>query len=161
VTDAKDFIEKDEFTERYANQDRYRFRGTELYFKTQPLKRLFLSAGWTYMDSDQMSNNNGLDVAEHRPQQKLTFDGSYIFDFGLSATVTVLHVNRQYHFSKKQDQRKKLNEYTLVNLKISQDIKKHLVVYGGVDNVFDKDYEMSYGLPRQGQFVYGGFKVKF
>jgi vitamin B12 transporter len=113
------------------------------------------------MDSDQMPDENGLDVAEHRPQQKLTFDGSYIFDFGLSATVTVLHVNRQYHFSKKQDQRKKLNEYTLVNLKISQDIKKHLVVYGGVDNIFDKDYEMSYGLPRQGQFVYGGFKVKF
>jgi vitamin B12 transporter len=161
VSDADDFIEKDDFTDIYVNKGEYRFRGVELYLKTQPWKRLFLSAGWTYMDSDQMSNNNGLDVAEHRPQQKLTFDGSYIFDFGLTATVTVLHVNRQYHFSKKQDQRKKLNEYTLVNLKISQDIKKHLVVYGGVDNIFDKDYEMSYGLPRQGQFVYGGFKVKF
>ncbi len=58
-------------------------------------------------------------------------------------------------------ERDKLNEYTLINMKLSQDITKNLTVYGGVDNINDTDYEMSYCLPSQGRFVYGGFKVKF
>jgi len=160
VSDVDNMIEKD-INDINANKGRYRFRGVEVYLKTQPVRGLFLSAGWSYMDSDQMPDENGLDVVEHRPQQKLTFDGSYRFDFGLCATVTLLHVNRQYQFSRDLSERDKLNEYTLINMKLSQDITKNLTVYGGVDNINDTDYEMSYCLPNQGRFVYGGFKVKF
>jgi len=141
---------------------KYRFRGFEVSIHTRPFKGLFLSSGYTYMDADNVSSDSDIDIVQHRPRHKLTFNGSYQFDFGLTATVTVLHVNRQFFFSKNEPyETKQLNEYTLVNFKVSQTFQKHFTLYFGADNMFDNDYEMSYGLPRPGRFVYGGIKIKY
>ena len=32
-------------------------------------------------------------------------------------------------------------------------------LYLGVDNLFDVDYETSYGFPQAGRFIYGGVRV--
>jgi len=34
-------------------------------------------------------------------------------------------------------------------------------VYAGVDNLFDEDYEESYGLPQAGRLLYTGLVYKF
>jgi outer membrane cobalamin receptor len=34
-------------------------------------------------------------------------------------------------------------------------------LYCGANNLFDKDYATSYGLPQAGQFLYAGVKIGF
>jgi len=53
-----------------------------------------------------------------------------------------------------------LNDYTVVNLKLDQELLKgRLRLYLGADNLFDEDYEQSYGFPQAGRFIYGGIQV--
>ena len=68
----------------------------------------------------------------------------------------------QYFYSKNAPfQKRKLSDYTLVNIKLNQTLKKQVDIYVGVDNLFDRDYEESYGFPRPGQTVYGGVEFRF
>ena len=39
--------------------------------------------------------------------------------------------------------------------------KKNLFVYAGVDNLFDKDYEETYGFPMPGRMFFGGIELKY
>ncbi len=57
-------------------------------------------------------------------------------------------------------EKKSLNDYTVVNLKLDQELLKgRLRLYLGADNLFDEDYEQSYGFPQAGRFIYGGIQV--
>jgi len=56
-------------------------------------------------------------------------------------------------------EKKRLNDYSVVNLKISQKLSRpNLYFYIGAENLLDEDYEQSYGLPRPGQNIYGGME---
>jgi len=162
VTDFKDYIKKDDYTEINMNADEYRVRGIEVTLNTRPVPGLRLNVGYTYTDARDLSADRPGDYIQLRPKHKLTFIGSYRFNFGLRITATVKHVDQQYFYSKKAPyQRKELNQYTLFNMKVSQEIKKHFTLYAGARNIFDKDYETSYGVPRAGRFVYAGIKVQY
>jgi outer membrane cobalamin receptor len=59
-------------------------------------------------------------------------------------------------------QKQKLNNYTLVDLKLNQAfLKKRLHIYLGVDNLFDQDYEEAYGFPQAGRTLYAGTEFHF
>jgi outer membrane cobalamin receptor len=50
----------------------------------------------------------------------------------------------------------------VVNLKLSQPfLNDAMKVYAGVDNLFDENYEESYGFPRPGRALYCGFDYMF
>ena len=34
-------------------------------------------------------------------------------------------------------------------------------MYVGVDNLFNRDYEQSYGVPRPGRLIFGGLEYRF
>ena len=58
-------------------------------------------------------------------------------------------------------QKAKLNDYTLVNLKLSQKVwDNRATLYIGVSNLFDVNYETSYGFPQAGRFIYGGAEFR-
>ena len=161
--DVEDYIQKDDYTERNENRDRYRFRGVEVAAETRPVRGLTIRAGYTYLDTDDMSSGSGLDQVQYNPRDKLTLQVHYRTWFGLSAYASLKHINRQYYYSKNAPyQKRKLNEYTLVHVKVSQTLlQNRLCAYLGADNLFDKSYETSYGLPQPGRFVYGGVRVNF
>ena len=75
--------------------------------------------------------------------------------------MNIIYVADQVFYSKKTPLLKKsLNDYALVNLKLDQALLKNRVnLYVGVDNLFDVDYETSYGFPQAGRFIYGGVTV--
>ncbi len=55
----------------------------------------------------------------------------------------------------------KLEDYTLVNIKLNQRLLAGKVtVYVGADNIFDQNYETSYGFPLAGRFIYGGVEFR-
>jgi len=56
----------------------------------------------------------------------------------------------------------KLDDFSIVDVKLEQNLLKNMwFVYAGVDNLFDENYEESYGFPQAGRTAYLGMRVKF
>lgn len=160
---VKDYIEKIDATDRFENNDKYRFQGVELTASTRYFKNLLLQAGYTFMDTKDESPDTEKDELQYRPEHKLTLEAQYRFDFGLSAYASVMYLADQYFYSRTTPlEKEKLDNYTVVNCKLDQALlDNRLSLYLGVDNLFDKNYEEAYGYPRPGRTVYGGVTFRF
>ncbi len=159
-TDAKNFIEKDS-NSVYQNFQKYRFYGFEVAAETRFFKDLVLRASYSYLDSKDKSANATKDELQYRPKNKVGFEGWYDFAFGLTPYVSVQYIADQVTYDRPTESvTYRMKDYTLVNVKLSQKvIKNYLDVYIGVNNIFDENYETSYGFPQAGRFIYGGIQV--
>jgi len=163
LSDVKDYIEKPFSDVPFQNNDKYRFQGFEVTAETRFLRNLMLRANYTFLDTQDKSPGTEKDELQYRPKNKLTFEGKYTFDFGFSAYMNIIYVADQVYYSRTTPLEKRdLNDYALVNLKFDQSFLNGLMdVYVGADNLFDKDYEESYGFPMAGRMVYGGVEFHF
>ncbi|MEW6584587.1 MAG: TonB-dependent receptor [Nitrospirota bacterium] len=148
-------------SDKFVNFNKYEFKGVEFTAENRYLKNLLLRAGYTYVYSKDKSPNTDRDELQYRPEHIVTFEGIYTFNFGLSAYMNVRYVADQVFYSRTTPvQKRDLNDYSVVNLKLDQELFKGLLrVYVGADNVLDEDYEQSYGFPQAGRFIYGGLQV--
>ena len=162
LIEVEDYIEYIEtVSDKFVNNDKYQFKGVEVTAENHYLKNLLLRAGYTYLYSKDKSRNTERDELQYRPEHIVTVEGKYSFNFGLSAYMNVMHVADQVFYSRTTPLKKEnLDDYTLVNLKLDQALLKgRLNFYIGADNIFDEDYEESYGFPQAGRFIYGGITV--
>lgn len=159
---VRDYIERigDDI---FRNYDKYRFQGFELAAESQPIKALWLRGSYTYLDSKDESPGTDKDELQNRPRHKLLLQGKYTLPFGLSFYLGMQYQADTYYYSKKEPlQKAKYGDYVLVDLKISQSLFDDRVsVYVGADNLFDKNYEESYGYPAEGRFIYIGAETRF
>ena len=99
---------------------------------------------------------------QYRPGDKVTASAAYRFSWGTSIYASVMYLGDQYFYDKNQVEKKGLGDYTVVDLKVTQNIyQDKWDVYAGVKNLFDENYEQSYGLPQAGRTIYGGVEYKF
>ncbi|MDD2336537.1 MAG: TonB-dependent receptor, partial [Geobacteraceae bacterium] len=156
-TDAKDFIEKDSNSVNQNFQE-YRFYGFEVATQTRFIDNLVMRASYSYLESKDKSDNATKDELQYRPKNKVTFESWYDFAFGLTPYVSVQYVGNQVTYDKNTDSiAYKMKDFTLVNVKLNQKVlNNRLNVYFGVNNIFDENYETSYGFPQAGRFIYGG-----
>lgn len=163
-TDAEDFIEKID-DNPYENYEDYKFWGIEFVATCRPVDALLLRIGYSYLYSEDDSPNTDRDELQHRPENKFTAEATYRFKWGMTFHADMLHVSNQYYYDADEEppmEKASLNDYTLVNVKLSQELtKENIKVFIGVDNLFDEDYEQSYGLPQPGLFAYGGLELSF
>jgi outer membrane cobalamin receptor len=159
--EADDYIEKDA-DERYENNDQYLFQGMEMSMDSHFLKELYLKFSYTWLDSEDQTEGSEKDELQHRPTHKVTCQANYSFPFGLKVYFDFLHVGRQFYYdsdNKAPLEKKQLNDYSIVNMKLTQKLSdENISVYLGADNLLDEDYEQSYGLPRPGRSIFGGFE---
>jgi outer membrane cobalamin receptor len=161
VIDAENFIEQSS-ANVFTNFELYRFQGVEVTALNRSIRNLALALGYTYLDSENRSSSRNHDDLQYRPRHKFSAEARYSFGFGLSAFVSYLLVADQRFFSNDDLLERKLSDYHLVNLKVSQVIVPDRVdIYARVDNLFDTNYDQSYGLPRAGRIAYVGADVKF
>ena len=158
-TKVNNLIQNDQATGQNLNLADVRFAGIEVAAATRCLKRLLLRASYAYLHSEDRSRA-GRDEQQYTPGEKLTLEAKYDFAGGFSPYLSLLHVGNQYFYTKNsvaEVQKAKLNDYTLVNVKLSQRVPhSRVTLYVGADNLFDENYETSYGLPQAGRFLYGG-----
>jgi outer membrane cobalamin receptor len=162
LIDAEDFIEKNDVTDRFENFEEYRFKGFEIGAENRYVENLMLRVAYSYLDSENRST--GRDELQYRPRDKFTVEGRYRFPWGMTAYGSLLYVGHQYFYNSVVPpvQKKRLNDYTVVDVKVSQDLlDDRLGVYVGVNNLFDEDYEQSYGLPQPGRTLYAGATYRF
>ena len=164
IIDAEDFIEKDEYDENRNYQD-IRIKGIESDLSLSPVAELRLRFAITWLDTEDRSSDSQRDELQYRPEWNLTAETRYRFRFGLTAYASVQHIADQYFYDddgKEPLEKKELDDFTIVKLKLSQQISDTgMELYAGVNNLFDEDYEESYGLPQPGRTIYGGFEYRF
>jgi outer membrane cobalamin receptor len=163
VIDAEDYIEKTPPLDIFLNNDEYRFRGLEITTEITCIPHLMLRGGCTLMDTEDRSSGTEREELQYRPELKVTVEGTYTTDFGLRVHADLMHVADQYYYSRKTPLEKaKLNDYTVVNFNVDQScFDGKLRAFLGVDNLFDREYEESYGFPREGRAIRGGLKLRW
>jgi vitamin B12 transporter len=162
LIDMQDYIEYVEtVSDKFVNFSEYKFKGIELTAENRYVQDLLLRTGYTYIYTKDESPDTERDELQYRPEHTFSFESKYSFAFGLSAYMNVMHIADQVYYSRTTPVRKRnLDDYTLVNLKLDQAfLNGKLDVYLGADNIFDEDYEQSYGFPQAGRFIYGGITV--
>lgn len=165
-SDAHNFIAMNQNVTpaKNTNFSLYRFYGFETSLETNPVEKLLLKGSYTLNISRDLSGV-GRDEVQYVPQDKLTFSGKYDFDFGLTPFISVIYVADSTVYTKQKIAtvlKAKMADYTLVNVRLTQKIyKQKLFVYLGADNLLNKDYEQSYGIPRPGRFLFGGVEYRY
>ena len=160
-TDTKNFIERNQ-NQINQNFSEYRFAGVEITAQTRAIKNLMLRASYSYLNSEDRTGVTGKDQVQYDPRDKATVEGRYDFACGLTPYVSATYVANQYYYSRQAPVRKaQLNDYYLVNAKVSQKLAGgKLILYIGANNLLDLNYEQSYGLPQAGRFIYGGVEIR-
>ncbi len=160
-SDVKDYIEKLVSTDLYENNDKYRFKGVDLLLTRSIPGNGTLSAGYSYLDSEDRSVGAQRDVLQNRPKHMVKLAASFSFDFGLTAHADFIRVMEQYYYSDDFD-KGKLEDYSILNFRFEQKVlKDNLSLFLGVDNLLDENYEEGYGLPQAGRTAYAGVRVTY
>ena len=138
----------------YSQFGRTRAQGVELGLTAQPLPWLGLSQSFTYLDHKVDDAMTGIYVASGLP----TYSGT------TSVTITPI---RRASFTARVRYRDGdasgfggvTKPYAVTDLLGSYDITERVQIYGRVVNLFDKQYQVTYGTNTLGLSAYGGVRV--
>ncbi|GFO60497.1 TonB-dependent receptor [Geomonas silvestris] len=162
-TTVENLVQTNQDVGRKVNLAEVRFAGAELSVANRAVKNLLLRGSYSYLHSEDRSRA-GREEQQYTPEHVIVLEGKYDCACGFTPYASVRYVGNQYAYTKNNVQpvqKAKLNDYTLVNLKLNQQVwggKANL--YVGADNLFDQNYETSYGFPQPGRFVYGGVEFR-
>lgn len=161
IKDAKDFIEKNPDND-YMNYEEYRFKGFEVGLTNSYIRNLTISASYSFLDSEDRSSDSLKDELQYRPGNKFYLETRFRFPFGMKALASLTHVSDQYYYSRNLKKKKELDDFTVVDVKVSQMFMNDtLEIYARAENLLDELYYQSYGVPCDGRSVYFGVKYIF
>lgn len=160
--DVEDYIEKNALDVR-ENYEEYEFYGVEVGAENRYFDRLFLRASYTYMSTEDKSDDATRDELQNRPEHKVTLEGTGRLPWGLTAYAAAQYITDNYYYNDKTPNvQDRLPGTFLVDFKLNKSAANGAIdLYLGVDNVFDEDYSQSYGFPLAGRTFYGGATWKF
>jgi len=162
VRDVDDFIERPNNTTPNQNYEEYLFYGVETTVDSQLADSLNAYAGYTWMQTEDRSPGSGRDELQYRPEHVAQLGAEWTVLKHLILFGNIEYVADQYYYSRTAPlQKAKLNDFTVVNLRATLALWDPLHLHVGVDNVFDENYEESYGFPREGRTFYAGMKATF
>ncbi len=161
-TYAEDLIEKDNVTEIYENYEDYLLQGFEVGLENRFFDSFWARTSYGYLHTEDKSDDSERDELQYRPRDTVTVEAQYTCPFGTALYAGVRYVANQYTYNDDATMKKRMDDFTVVDLKLSQSfLEKTLDLYAGVNNLFDEDYEESYGFPRPGRTLYCGFDYFF
>jgi outer membrane cobalamin receptor len=161
-TDARDFIERSKTTGLQENISKLRFQGVEVQSTVLPADNLTLRFGYTYLDSTNLSADAPTRKLQNRPEHQFTVETTYRAASGFEAYASLLHVAKVFELSRSTPTTvQETGDYTVVNVKLSQEMAGGARVFARVDNLFDENYAESGGLPAPGRAFFVGGEIRF
>ncbi|WP_350433184.1 TonB-dependent receptor [Shewanella sp. H8] len=161
-TDAKNYIAKDN-DDFYQNMDRYKFKGIDFQINNNSIDKLDLSFSYSFLDSEEMADDDTLDSLQYRPRHQLRWQVNYELPFELKMNLNVERILDQVYAAKvkidgkTQYQQQSLDNYTLVDINLAYPlINEKLELYIRSTNLFDENYYQSESLPQAGRQVFVG-----
>lgn len=150
--DANTFI----YNGYYINQQAMTVRGVESYVSFRPWKRLELNFQHTYAKSINEKTDK---YQTYRPRHTASADATIHFcDNKATFNIGATYVGNRYRDATNKNS---LPDYTVVNLGASYQVQEHWRVYGRVENLFDREYEQTYGYGAAGLAGYLGLEASF
>src|SRR5688572_2168635 len=150
TTHARDFIERLSGLP-FENQDRYRFRGTELTIQTARIPRLDLRGSYSYLHSVSVMSD-GTRPLQTRPRHRGTLEWIWSPIAASAVRGAVYQTGSQLFDSRGATPvQMRVDSYTLVDLGFTQRLARRFDLAFDVTNLFDRLYDQSYGLPREGR----------
>ncbi len=133
-------------------------QGVELTTGAAPFERLRIDVNYTYLDATASKPSGGHAEVQHKPAHR--FNG--ILRLFLPQRFT-LRLEGLYT-SDQVDQfgtDVRAGGFTLFHVRLAKEIGDHLIVFAGVDNILDEDYEQKLGSPQPGRWGYAGFRATY
>jgi len=142
----------------YANVQQTEAQGIEVSGTYEVTPALRLVANYTWTDATSASGANKGKQLTRRPEHMANLSADYAFASGLKTGLAVRYSGETFT---NDGNTGTLDEYTLVDLRVSYPIDDNLELYGRVENLFDEQYQIvqNYGTADRG--VFGGVRIRF
>jgi iron complex outermembrane receptor protein len=144
-----------------VNIDKARYQGFEFNLGTKFLPHNDLNLSYTYLDAENRSSDRTSDYLEERPKHKLYVSDLFEVNEWVSLFGKVSWYSKQYYEDWDTGEWKTLSGFVTADAKVMVTLKKYLTLEGGVKNIFDENYELSPGYPREGRTFFAGMRVVF
>jgi outer membrane receptor protein involved in Fe transport len=169
--DIKDFISRDSNPIENPlalnrNWAKIEMLGFEVNGEFYPMKDLILRTGYTH--------NRARDRSPDRVTYHVVNIPAHKIDAGVSYTVPYIQTRLDFngiYLGKVFNQlptpaapnqaTQKIKDYYLANVRISQGFMNYFEAYLALNNIFDKNYESSYGFPGPGRSFYLGITARY
>jgi iron complex outermembrane receptor protein len=136
--------------EQYQNIDESVFQGLEFGINSTVIPRNTLELNYTFLDAENRSSERTSDKLEEQSKHKL-----YLSDLITITDQLSLFVKAQYNSKRYEEDEDgnwdTLDEFWVVDAKAIFNITKSLSVEAGLKNLFDENYELKVGYPREGR----------
>lgn len=160
-SDVKDFIQDeliDEVNDISQNKNigKVKHMGYELEYFYSFDETLDFDANYTRLLAEDKDKKQDITDA---PKHKIALGVTYRPIKGLTT-----NVNMQYSSSRhtdSNDRNKDISGAAIWNAKIAYELVKGLTLDVGASNIFDKNYEYTYGYPEAGRVIYSNLTYKF
>ncbi len=136
------------------NLDSVEINGIELKLDYMFTDYLNTNFNLTYLDTKDKTLNKELTFT---PDISSSLNLDYKVNNSLNTNLSFRYIGEQY---KDTQNTEKTDAYTLVDLGLNYKVSKNTTIYGGVDNIFDKEIEEELGT-NVGTYIFAGFRFNF
>jgi len=178
--DIKDLILFDNQIGRFEQYENATIYGAEMSLFAQFTASLTGRLSYTYLVAQ---NDNSIvtieteylkndlvykpDEIPYRPKHKIALDLTQSFNSGVTIHLNGSLVMDQVYYNHADSadnrhfvsEKKRLNNFFLLNTKITYDFDKHFQVFGAVENLLNEDYQELYLSPASGTCAWAGVKI--
>lgn len=160
--DVTDYIQAENIvigTKTYAqnqNIGEVVHKGYELEYFFNYDKMFDFDVSYTWLDAEDKKGDKDITDA---PEHKIALNTTYKPTKALKTNLNMQYSSSRHTAS--DDRSKDVGSATIWNAKVGYEIVKDLVLDVGVNNLFDKNYQYSYGYLEAGRVVYSNLNYKF
>ena len=142
---------------QYQNAGDVTLSGVEFSYK-KSIKYADININYTYLYSENNSDTSS-DKLEYRPEHSanIVLNKNYIFGFGWR--LETYYTGKRYGIDGDTKAWKSLADFTIFNIRLSQNIFNNYDLILRVNNLTDKYYEVEYGFPMQGRNINLGIEA--
>jgi vitamin B12 transporter len=144
------------FQYSYDNVGKARANGVESFVSLQATQTLRFRTDYTYTHTKDETTGDRL---LRRPAHKATFSAIWSPIEQTTLTATIQHSSSWLDYPRYGLATVEAPAFTTVNLAANYDIDQHASVFGRIDNLFDKTYEVPVGFLQPGLGVFAGVRL--
>jgi iron complex outermembrane receptor protein len=140
----------------WDNIGKAQYKGAELNFKTKFFSRNDINLNYTYLEAEDKSASPQPHLSES-PKHQI-----YISDLIKINELVSLFAKAEYRSGQWEQKRDntwiELDDYWTMDLKVMAEFSEKATLEFGVQNIFDENYDTSYGFPREGRSFFFGIR---
>ncbi len=139
---------------QYQNIGKAALKGVEFTFKSAFLKNNMFELSYTYLDSKDRSPDRTSDHLEERPDHKLYVSDLYELTGWLALFGKLEYYSEQW-YEDPDTGWETIDGFVTFDFKVIGTFSEVFTLEAGVENMFDKNYSLSSGYPREGRTFFG------